>query len=96
MDGPVKYYSTRISDSLANAVGVKNMTQILTPQTVEEFNSMEKAVIAKSFPLTNRMKRKMIKYYVMPNKSIKEKQMNYLTLYQGIYQNQKRNYYLSH
>lgn len=92
MDGPVKYYSTHISDSLANAVGVKNMTQILTPQTIDEFNSMQKAVMANSFPLTNKMKRKMIKHYVMPNKLIKDKQMNYLTVYQNIYQNY--NYHL--
>jgi len=92
MDAPVKYYSTQISDSLAHLVGMKNMNQILAPQTIEEFNAMQKAVFASPLHITRKLKQKIIKYMILPTKPIKDKQMDYLTAYQKKYQDY--NYHL--
>jgi len=86
IDGPVKFFSGQMADSLANAVGVKAMNNVIAPTTLAEFNSMTKAVMSSGFPVTKRMKRKIIRYFFMPTKAIRDQQMNYLITHQSAYQ----------
>lgn len=91
IDGPVKYFSGRMADSLAKAVGVKSINNVIVPTTVEELDGMIKAVISKSFPASKNIKRKMIKYLFEPTKEVRDKQMNYLMENQVRYQNYNYN-----
>ena len=86
IDGPVKFYSEKIADSLACKVGVKSMGNVIVPQTPEEFDAMQKAVMSSSFHVSKRLKRKIIKYYFSPTKTIRHKQLDYLTDHQNTYQ----------
>ena len=42
IDGPVKFYSGQLADSLANLVGVKTMKNVIVPSSIHEFNGMKK------------------------------------------------------
>jgi pimeloyl-ACP methyl ester carboxylesterase len=91
IDGPVKYYSGQMADSLANALGVKSIKNVIVPSTIDEFNGMKKAVISRGFPSTKKLKQKMLKYFFLPTKEIRDKQMDYLFDRQAIYQNYNYN-----
>ena len=86
IDGPIKYYSTHLADSLANAVGAISMANILVPQNLSEFKSMQKAVLSKKLPMGKRLKRKFMAYYFTPTKTIRQSQLNYLGAQQTTYQ----------
>lgn len=87
IDGPVKFFSGEMADSLAKSVGVKNMNNIIVPTTVQEFDGMQKAVMSSSFPITKKLKRKIITHFFAPTKEIRNRQMNYLIEQQITYQN---------
>ncbi len=87
IDGPVKFFSGEMADSLANAVGIKGINNVVAPVTLEGFKAMQKAVMSSSFPATKRLKRKIINYLFIPTKSIRDKQMDYLVGHQKQYQN---------
>lgn len=87
IDGPVKFFSGKMADSLAKSVGVQNMNNIIVPTTLQEFNGMQKAVMSSSFPITKKLKQKIITYFFTPTKEIRNKQMNYLIEQQTTYQN---------
>lgn len=91
IDGPVKFFSGEMADSLAKSIGVNSMNNVIVPSTIQEFNGMEKAVMSSPFPVTKKMKRKIIKHFFEPTKEIRNKQMNYLTAHQTIYQNYSYN-----
>ena len=91
IDGPVKFYSGQMADSLANVLGVATMKNVIVPTTITEFNGMKKAVMSRGFPATKNLKRKMLKYFFLPTKEIRDKQMNYLFDRQTIYQNYNYN-----
>ena len=91
IDGPVKFYSGQMADSLANLVGVKNIKNVIVPSTIDEFDGMKKAVISRNFPITKNFKRKLLKYFFLPTKEIRDKQMDYLFERQSIYQNYNYN-----
>lgn len=92
LDGPVKFFSGQMADSLATMVGVHGMTNVIVPTSIIEFNGMTKAVMSRSYPATKNIKRKMIKYFFAPTKVIRDKQMNYLLDHENKYQNY--NYHL--
>ena len=87
IDGPVKFFSGKMADSLANAVGVKHMNNVIVPTTIPEFDGMRKAVMSSNFVATKKMKRKIITYFFLPTKEIRNRQMNYLIEHQTTYQN---------
>jgi pimeloyl-ACP methyl ester carboxylesterase len=87
IDGPVKFFSGEMADSLAKSVGVKNMNNIIVPTTIQEFDGMQKAVMSSPFPMTKKLKRKIIAHFFEPTKEIRNKQMNYLIEHQTTYQN---------
>ncbi len=91
IDGPVKFYSGQLADSMAHLVGVKNINNVIVPTTISEFNGMKKAVMSRGFPATKSLKRKLLKYFFMPTKTIRDLQMNYLLERQSIYQNYNYN-----
>lgn len=91
IDGPVKFFSGRMADSLANAVGVKTMNNVIAPTTLAEFNGMAKAVMSSGFPVTKRMKQKIITWFFSPTKAIRDQQMNYLMVHQSAYQSYSYN-----
>jgi pimeloyl-ACP methyl ester carboxylesterase len=91
IDGPVKFYSGQLADSLANLVGVKTMKNVIVPSSIDEFNGMKKAVMSRGFPATKKLKRQLLKYFFMPTKEIRDKQMDYLFERQSIYQNYNYN-----
>ena len=44
IDGPVKFYSGEMADSLANIVGVKTIKNVIVPSTIKEFEGMKKEI----------------------------------------------------
>lgn len=91
IDGPVKFYSGQMADSLANLVGVKTMKNVIVPSTIQEFDGMKKAVMSRGFPATKKLKRKMLTYFFLPTKAIRDAQMDYLFARQAIYQHYNYN-----
>ena len=86
IDGPVKFYSGQLADSLANLVGVKTIKNVIVPSSISDFDGMKKAVMSRGFPTTKKFKRKIINYFFLPTKSIRDAQMDYLFERQAIYQ----------
>jgi pimeloyl-ACP methyl ester carboxylesterase len=86
IDGPVKFYSGQLADSLANLVGITTIKNVIVPSSVVEFNGMKKAVMSQGFPATKKLKRKIITYFFMPTKTIRDAQMTYLFDRQSVYQ----------
>jgi pimeloyl-ACP methyl ester carboxylesterase len=91
IDGPVKFYSGQLADSLANLVGVSTIKNVIVPSSVIEFNGMKAAVMSQGFPATKKLKRKIIKYFFLPTKTIRDAQMDYLFNRQSIYQSYNYN-----
>ncbi len=86
MDGPVKFYTAEMADSIANHYGINGINNIISPITIEGFDAMGKAAMSKHFPLSKKIKRKVIKYYFLPTKEIRDLQMNYLIDHKTNYQ----------
>jgi pimeloyl-ACP methyl ester carboxylesterase len=91
IDGPVKFYSGQMADSLANLVGVNNIKNVIVPSTIKEFDGMKKAVMSRGFPVTKKLKRKILTYFFLPTKAIRDQQMSYLFERQSIYQSYNYN-----
>lgn len=87
IDGPVKFFSGKMADSLAKCIGVNCMNNVIVPTTIAEFDGMQKAVMSSPFPMTKKIKRKIITHFFEPTKDIRNKQMNYLIDHQATYQN---------
>jgi len=87
IDGPVKFFSGEMADSLAKCIGVNCMNNVIVPTTIQEFDGMQKAVMSSPFPMTKKLKRKIITHFFEPTKEIRNKQMNYLIEHQSTYQN---------
>ena len=87
IDGPVKFYSGKMADSLAHLVGVKNIKNVIVPSTIQEFDGMKEAAISGGFPAPKNFKRKMLNCFFLPTKELRDKQMDYLFERQTIYQN---------
>lgn len=85
IDGPVKFFSAHMADSLAGAVGVAGMNNVVTPVTIEGFNGMKQAVMSSWFPASKRLKRKVINYFFLPTKATRDLQMNYLATHEEQY-----------
>ena len=85
IDGPVKFFSTQMADSLALSAGVPSMTNILIPHNLSDFKAMQKAVMSKKLPITARLKTKMIAHYFTPTLKFRQAQLNYLTEKQSRY-----------
>lgn len=86
IDGPVKFFSGHMADSLAKNLGVAGMNNVIAPTTLAEFDGMTKAVMSSGFPAPKGMKRKIIRYFFMPTKAVRDQQMNYLVQHQTQYQ----------
>jgi pimeloyl-ACP methyl ester carboxylesterase len=86
IDGPVKFYSGQLADSMAHLVGVSSIKNLIVPTTIQDFNGMKKAVMSRGFPATKKLKRKIINYFFMPTKTIRDMQMQYLFERQSLYQ----------
>ena len=91
IDGPVKFFSSHVADSLALVAGVPSMTNIIVPQNLDDFRAMQKAVISKKIPMTRHLKLKIIRYYFSPALKQRQLQLNYLTDHQNIYQDYNYN-----
>lgn len=87
IDGPVKFFSTAMADSLALRLGVASMSRVIVPQNSKEFTAMQKAVLSRNIPMTRRFKNKFIRYYFSPTFASRQLQLNYLTKHQSTYQN---------
>jgi pimeloyl-ACP methyl ester carboxylesterase len=91
IDGPVKFFSGEMADSLAQMVGVSNINNVIVPTTLTEFNGMTRAVMSRSFPVTKKLKQKILTHFFAPHKAIRDKQINYLMEHQKRYQNYNYN-----
>lgn len=87
IDGPVKFFSSTMADSLARRLGVTSMSRVIVPQNSKEFTAMQKAVLSRNIPMTRRFKNKFIRYYFSPTSATRQLQLNYLTQHQNTYQN---------
>lgn len=86
IDGPVKYFSGAVADSLAKTVGVNGLGNVIVPTTPFEFDAMQQVAIAKPINIGTRLKKKVIRYIFLPQKTIRMEQINYLLKYQTRYQ----------
>ena len=86
VDAPVKFYSSKIADSLAHIVGAPSMTNVIVPQNIHEFKVMEKAVLSKKTMTTRRIKKQFMALYLIPNIQTRQHQMSYINEYQTKYQ----------
>lgn len=91
IDGPVKFFSAQMADSIANSLGINGLYNVISPVTIKGFDAMTKAAMSKSFPLTKKIKRKVINYYFIPTKEIRDKQMIYLIDHASHYQSMTYN-----
>lgn len=91
IDGPVKFFSGEMADSLAGTLGVKGMNHVIVPSTIQEFDAMQAAVMSSPFPATKGIKRKLINYFFLPTQEIRNKQMAYMIEHQKTYQNYNYN-----
>ncbi|PBQ34098.1 hypothetical protein CNR22_20720 [Sphingobacteriaceae bacterium] len=91
IDGPVKFFSIEMADSLAKIAGVESMTSIIVPQTLSDFSAMQKAVLSKKYPATRKLKRKLIAHYFSPTLKSRQLQLSYLSSHQSAYQNYNYN-----
>ncbi len=85
IDGPVKFFSGQMADSCARAVGVDNVNNLLVPITVKDFNGLQKASISKHYPISKKLKQKVVNYFFVKHKSDRDKQINYLVEHQTYY-----------
>jgi pimeloyl-ACP methyl ester carboxylesterase len=90
IDGPVKFFSSQMADSLAHIAGADSMHRVIVPTNFKEFKAMKKAVISRAFPATKRIQTKIINYVFLPTLSYRDNQLNYLIEHQVHYQ--KLNY----
>ncbi len=86
IDGPVKFYSGEMADSLAHLVGVSSIKNVIVPSTIQEFDGMQKAVLSSWFPATKKLKRQMLTFFFLPTKAVRDAQMDYLFQRQKTYQ----------
>lgn len=86
IDGPVKFFSSQMADSLAHLAGTDSMHRVIVPTNFKEFKAMKKAVISRAFPATKRIQTKIINYVFLPTKHYRDKQLNYLIEKQSYYQ----------
>ncbi|MCC6181134.1 MAG: alpha/beta hydrolase [Bacteroidia bacterium] len=87
IDGPVKFFSSHSADSLARVAGVESMKQIIAPSNLKEFDAMQVAVMSSPFPIGKGMKKKMIKHFFKPHKTIRDAQIDDMITHQTKYQN---------
>jgi pimeloyl-ACP methyl ester carboxylesterase len=87
IDGPVKFFSGKMADSLALVSGAPSMTNIIVPKNADDFRAMQKAVISKKFPVSVKLKRKVMEHYFIPTLKIRQLQLNYLIEHETVYQN---------
>ena len=87
IDGPVKFFSGQMADSLAHVVGVPSMSNIIIPQSISDYKAMKKAVLSSNFPTTKKFKLKLIQYYFTPTLEPRQLEINYLIEHQSTYQN---------
>lgn len=87
IDGPVKYFSADMADSIAHSYNVKHLGDVVVPTTIKEFDAMQLAVMAKPIKVSTKMKNKIITHLFLPTKPIRVKQLEYLTEHQKRYQN---------
>lgn len=91
IDGPVKFFSVEMADSLAKSVGAASMGNIIVPQSLSDFSAMQKAVLSKSYPATRKLKLKLIQHYFSPTSQLRQQQLSYLGKHQSTYQNYSYN-----
>lgn len=84
VDGPVKFYSGRMADSMARLVGVPSIINIIVPQNLKDFAALEASAFEHKIPLSRGLKQKYIDTYFLPTVPVRQAQMNY------IMQNDKR------
>jgi len=85
-DGPVKFFSIAMADSMARLAGTQSIANILAPQSLADFEAMEKAVLSRRFLLSGRFKKKLMKYYFGPTLADRRRQIDYLAGHQATYQ----------
>jgi pimeloyl-ACP methyl ester carboxylesterase len=91
IDAPVKFYSTPMADSMALLCGVKSMSNIIVPQNLADYAALEKAVLSKKIPISNKMKLKFISYYITPTAKVRQNQIYHLKNDEKSYQNYSYN-----
>jgi pimeloyl-ACP methyl ester carboxylesterase len=86
MDGPVKFFSGQMADSIARVSGASNITALLVPQTVTEFKALQKAAVSRKILTSKKFKRKIVAHFFTPSLATRQLQVNYLITHQSLYQ----------
>jgi pimeloyl-ACP methyl ester carboxylesterase len=86
MNGPVKFFSGQMADSIARVSGASNITALLVPQTVTEFKALQKAAVSRKILTSKKFKRKIVAHFFTPSLATRQEQVNYLITNQSRYQ----------
>lgn len=95
IDGPVKFFSGRMADSVAILAGASNITDLLVPQTVDAFKALQKAAYSRKVPTTKRFKRKLIAQFFTPSLETRQKLITHLIAHEAFYQSSNYNFDLT-
>jgi pimeloyl-ACP methyl ester carboxylesterase len=87
IDGPVKYFSGELADSLARLNNVLSVKNILIPQNLNDYRALEKTVLSRKYLTTKKFKKKIMSYFFIPTIQSRTLQIEYLIKNQTIYQN---------
>lgn len=91
IDGPVKFFSGQMADSVARIAGTSDITALLVPQTLKDLKCLRKAALSKRIPTTKSFKKKLIAHFFAPYLDTRKKQITYLFTNQLLYQNYSYN-----
>lgn len=77
-DGPVKFFTESMADSIAKSNKVPKFTNIIVPETNDQLKVTFKLSLSNNMPVPNSIKKKIIKYFFVRYKKFRHAQMNYL------------------
>jgi pimeloyl-ACP methyl ester carboxylesterase len=78
-DGPVKYFNSKIADSIVQARKIEKFEYLISPRNSTEVTQFFDAIYSgNTYFLNKRIEKKMIKHIFLVNSEIKSKQMDYL------------------
>lgn len=85
IDGPVKFFTMEMVDSILSVSAVPSMSNLIVPQDLRDFKAMSKAVLSRWYPATKGMKLKLMRYYFTPTLRSRQQQLSYLSAHEEQY-----------
>lgn len=77
-DGPVKFFTEAMADSIASRNKVPKFTNVIVPETNDQLKVTFKLSVSKQIHVPNFLKKKIIRFFFLKYKKYRHAQMNYL------------------